>query len=145
MKTAKITEITKVNEWKWPNGTIYYINMKLDNGELINLWKKKADAFKVWDTVNYDSFEENGKTKYKEVKENPFKPKAMSSESNNRSATIWMAIKVAFEVLYDPKKENFNECIALAHRIYEEAMAMYSEWESESKLEETTENDPLPF
>lgn len=50
--------------------------MKLDNDEQISLGKKKADAFKVGDTVNYESFEENGKTKYKEVKENPFRPKS---------------------------------------------------------------------
>ena len=75
MKTAKITEITKVNEWKWPNGTIFYINMKLDNNEEISLWKKSKDAFKVGDTVNYEMIEENGKTKYKEVKENNFRPR----------------------------------------------------------------------
>lgn len=145
MKQAKITEITKVNEWKWPNGTIFYINMKLDNGELISLWKKKADAFKVGDTVSYESFEENGKTKYKEVKENPFKPKAFDAASTNKSATIWMALKIAFEVLYDSKKENFSECIALAHRIYDEAIVMYNEASWEAIEKESAENDALPF
>ena len=141
MTIAKITEITKVNEWKWPNGTIYYINMKLDNDEQISLWKKKADAFKVGDTVNYESFEENGKTKYKEVKENPFKPRAYSWEWNNKGAMIWMAIKTAFEVFYDAKKENFKETMALAYRIYEEAMNMYNEGEEK----ESAKNDSLPF
>ena len=141
MTIAKITEITKVNEWKWPNGTIYYINMKLDNDEQISLWKKKADAFKVGDTVNYESFEENGKTKYKEVKENPFKPRAYSWEWNNKGAMIWMAIKTAFEVFYDAKKENFKETMALAYRIYEEAMNMFNEGEEK----ESAKNDSLPF
>ena len=45
MKTAKVTEIVKVNEWTWPNGTIYYINMKLDNNETISLGKKKSDVY----------------------------------------------------------------------------------------------------
>ena len=141
MTIAKITEITQVNEWKWPNGTIYYINMKLDNDEQISLWKKKADAFKVGDTVNYESFEENGKTKYKEVKENPFKPRAYSWEWNNKGAMIWMAIKTAFEVFYDAKKENFKETMALAYRIYEEAMNMFNEGEEK----ESAKNDSLPF
>ena len=141
MTIAKITEITKVNEWKWPNGTIYYINMKLDNDEQISLWKKKADAFKVGDTVNYESFEENGKTKYKEVKENPFKPRAYSWEWNNKGAMIWMAIKTAFEVFYDAKKENFKETMALSYRIYEEAMNMFNEGEEK----ESAKNDSLPF
>ena len=141
MTIAKITEITKVNEWKWPNGTIYYINMKLDNDEQISLGKKKADAFKVGDTVNYESFEENGKTKYKEVKENPFRPKSFWSEWNNRWAMIGMAIKTAFEVYYNPQKENFKETMALAYRIYEEAMNMFNEGEEK----ESAKNDSLPF
>lgn len=146
MKTAKITEITKVNEWKWPNGTIYYINMKLDNNEEISLWKKSKDAFKVWDTVNYEMIEENGKTKYKEVKENNFRPRpAYNPEANNKSATIWMAMKIAFEVLYD--KTNYQETIQLATRIFEDAMAMYENYwkKSESKLEDNNDDTELPF
>ena len=146
MKTAKVQEITKVNEWKWPNGTIFYINMKLDNNEEISLWKKSKDAFKVWDTVNYEMIEENGKTKYKEVKENNFRPRsAYNPEANNKSATIWMAMKIAFEVLYD--KTNYNETIELATRIFEDAMAMYENYgkKSESKVEDNNDEMDLPF
>ncbi len=146
MKTAKITEITKVNEWKWPNGTIFYINMKLDNNEEISLWKKSKDAFKVWDTVNYEMIEENGKTKYKEVKENNFRPKSTYNQAEqNKWAMLWLAIKVAFEHLYD--KTNYNETITLATRIFEDAMSMYENYgkKSETKIEDSTENDDLPF
>ena len=146
MKTAKITEITKVNEWKWPNGTIFYINMKLDNNEEISLWKKSKDAFKVWDTVSYEMVEENGKTKYKEVKENNFRPRpAYNPEANNKSATIWMAMKIAFEVLYD--KTNYQETIQLATRIFEDAMAMYENYwkKPESKVEDNNDDIELPF
>lgn len=139
MKTAKITEIIKVNKWDkgehWP---IYYISMKLDNNELITLWKKKEDAFKLWDTVNYEVVEE-GK-KWKEVKENPFKPR-YNSESNNKWAMIGMAIKVAFEVFYDKKEQNFQETFALAQRIYEEGMKMF--WDEPK--EENNEDSDLPF
>ena len=146
MKTAKITEITKVNEWKWPNGTIYYINMKLDNNEEISLWKKSKDAFKVWDTVNYEMIEENGKIKYKEVKENNFRPRpAYNPEATNKGAMVWMAMKLAFEQLYD--KTNYNEVIQLATRIFEDAMAMYENYwkKSESKLEDNNDDIDLPF
>lgn len=146
MKTAKVKEITKVNEWKWPNGTIFYINMKLDNNEEISLWKKSKDAFKVWDTVNYEMVEENGKTKYKEVKQSNFQPRAAyNPEANNKSATIWMAMKIAFEVLYD--KTNYNETIELATRIFEDAMAMYENYgkKSESKVEDNNDEMDLPF
>lgn len=144
MKTAKITEITKVNEWKWPNGIIYYINMKLDNNEEISLWKKSKDAFKVGDTVNYEMIEENGKTKYKEVKENPFKPRpTYNPEATNKGAMVWMAMKLAFEQLYD--KTNYNEVIQLATRIFEDAMEIYeSYWKAENKSDEN-EYQNLPF
>ena len=141
MKTAKITEIMWANEWNWPHGKLYYINMKLDNWETISLGKKKADAFIVGDQVSYEDYvDDKGKTRYKEVQDEQPK-KTYDTVSTNKSATIWMALKIAFEVLYDPKKENFTECIALAHRIYDEAIAMYNEGEEK----ESAKDDKLPF
>ena len=90
--------------------------------------------------------EENGKTKYKEVKQNNFQPRpAYNSFETNKSATIWMAMKIAFEVLYD--KTNYNETIELATRIFEDAMSMYENYgkKPETKIEDSTENDELPF
>lgn len=145
MKTAKITEITKVNKWDkgehWP---IYYISMKLDNNELITLWKKKEDAFKVGDTVNYEVVEEW--KKWKEVKENPFKARGYNSD-NNVWAMIWMAMKIAFEQLYD--KTNYTETFQLATRIFEDSMGLLetygkkSEWEK--KIEDNNDDIELPF
>jgi hypothetical protein len=57
---------------------------------------------------------------------------------------VWMAMKLAFEQLYD--RTNYNEVIQLATRIFEDAMAIYENyWKSESKSEDSTENDNLPF
>lgn len=142
MKTAKVTEITKVNEWSWPNGTIYYINMKLDNNETISLGKKSKDAFKVGDTVNYEMVQENWKTKFKEVKENPYTRKTVSSENSNKGAVIWMALKIAFEVMYDKKTQNFTETVALAQRIVDVAEDMMKEDTTEEKAED---NGNLPL
>ena len=142
MKTAKVTEITKVNEWSWPNGTIYYINMKLDNNETISLGKKSKDAFKVGDTVNYEMVQENWKTKFKEVKENPYTRKTVSSENGNKGAVIWMALKIAFEVMYDKKTQNFTETVALAQRIVDVAEDMMKEDTTEEKSED---NGNLPL
>ena len=146
MKTAKITEITKVNKRDkgehWP---IYYISMKLDNNELITLWKKKEDAFKVGDTVNYEVVEEWKKRK--EVKENPFRPRAYNPEGQNKGAMIWMAMKLAFEMMYDKSKDNYKETYNLAVRIYEDAMELYNREEKSDRViaEDSTENDELPF
>ena len=55
-----------------------------------------------------------------------------------------MAMKIAFEVLYD--KTNYNETIELATRIFEDAMAMYENYgKSESKIEEDNDDVQLPF
>ena len=146
MKTGKIIEITKVNKWdKWDHWPIYYISMKLDNNELITLWKKKEDAFKVGDVVNYEVVEEW--KKWKEVKETPFKPRAAYDQTaQNKSATIGMAMKIAFEHLYD--KTNYQETIQLATRIFEDAMAMYENyWKSDTdnKVEDSNDDMDLPF
>lgn len=144
MKTAKITEITKVNEWKWPNGTIYYINMKLDNNEEISLWKKSKDAFKVWDTVNYEMVEENGKTKYKEVKVNNFQPKSnYNPEVANRWVMVGMSVKLAFDKVYNDEKD-LEKAKKLSKEIFNIAMELYN-WNKPEKLEDSTENDDLPF
>jgi hypothetical protein len=47
--------------------------------------------------------------------------------------------------LYD--KTNYQETIQLATRIFEDAMAMYENYwkKPESKIEDSTENDELPF
>ena len=70
---------------------------------------------------------------------------AYNPEANNKSATIWMAMKIAFEVLYD--KTNYQETIQLATRIFEDAMSMYENYwkKPESKLEDNNDDTELPF
>lgn len=143
MKKAKILEIWKVNEWDWPHWKLYYINMKLDNWELISLGKKNADAFKVGDTVCYEDYtDDKGKLRQREVKENPFKPKA-NSESNNRGAMVWMSVKLAFDKVYNDEKD-LEKAKKLSREIFNIAMELYNEDKPDS-LEDSTDNDQLPF
>ena len=86
------------------------------------------------------SLVEEGK-KWKEVKENPFQKKPFNAESTNRGAMVGMAYKLAFELVYK-KDTDFQNAVALANRIYEEAMATYNAWVE--PLEEKL-NDKLPF
>lgn len=142
MKTAKVTKVTiKPRDWQY--GKMYSHEMELDNWEKIKLNKKKDNQFKVWDTVNY---EENGEWKWKEVKEEKnFKPRTMNND-NNIWAMIWMAMKLAFEHCYD--KTNYNETYVLATRIFEDSMALLENYwkdKPETKIEDSTENDDLPF
>jgi len=145
MKTAKILEIAGVNERnKWEHWPVYYITMKLDNNELITLWKKKSDAFKVWDTVSYEVVEEW--KKWKEVKENPFMWwRKWDPEANNRGAMIGMAIKLAFDKVYQ-WEDDFQKAAYLSNRLFELAMEMYY-WPIGNKKpeQETAKDDKLPF
>lgn len=144
MKTSKISKIVSVNERnKWEHWPVFYITMDLENNETITLWKKKKDAFKVWDSVSYEVVEEW--KRWKEVKENPFQQKQAFNQQQNIWAMVGMAMKLAFEQLYD--KSNYNETLVLAKRIFEDAMRMYeSYWkDTNSNQEQKEEKDDLPF
>ena len=104
MKTSTVKEITKVNEWDWPHGKVFYINMKMENWDTISLGKKTEDAFKVGDSISWEDYSDaSWKIKQREVKENPFRPMAQANNQCSKSAQVWMAIKVAFDLVYKEK------------------------------------------
>lgn len=147
MKTWKITEILKARKWEWKFGDVFYIPLKLDNWEQITLGKKKEDAFKIGDVVNYEDYtDDKGNTKQREVKENPFPKRSFNSEWNNKGAMIGMAIKVAFDKVYS-SEDDFQKAAALSQRIYDLAMQMMWEEKEETKSESKSESDDydLPF
>ena len=126
MTTSKVESILNTREWSWPNWTVFYIQMKLENWETITLGKKSKDAYKEWDEVKYEAYTDaNWKQKWKEVKENPFVSKK-SNTDNSKWAMIWMAIKTAFELVY--KTENdFDKAKDLAKQIL--LLALEMQWE----------------
>lgn len=141
MKTAKVLKVT-IDSWDWQYGKMYSHKLELDNWETIKLNKKKDNSFKVWDTVNY---EENGDGKWKEVKEEKaFQPKQFSQELQNRGAMVWMSVKLAFERVYQTDKD-LEKAKKLSKEIFDIAMELYNWDTSESKIEDSTENDNLPF
>lgn len=126
MKQSKVESILNTREWSWPNGAVFYIQMKLENWETITLGKKSKDAYKVWDEVKYEAYTDaNWKQKWKEVKENPFVAKKPSTD-NNKWAMIGMAIKTAFEIVYKDEKD-FDKAKELAKKILLLALEMH--WE----------------
>lgn len=141
MKTAKVLKVT-IDSWDWQYGKMYSHKMELDNWETIKLNKKKDNQFKVWDTVSY---EENWDWKRKEVKEEKtFQPKQFSQELQNRGAMVWMSVKLAFERVYQTDKD-LEKAKKLSKEIFDIAMELYNWDTSESKIEDSTENDSLPF
>ena len=126
MKQSKVESILNTREWSWPNGAVFYIQMKLENWETITLGKKSKDAYKVWDEVKYEDYTDaNWKQKWKEVKENPFVSKK-SNTDNSKWAMIWMAIKTAFELVYKTEKD-FDKAKDLAKQIL--LLALEMQWE----------------
>ena len=130
MKQSKVESILNTREWSWPNGAVFYIQMKLENWETITLGKKSKDAYKEWDEVKYEAYTDaNWKQKWKEVKENPFKWWA-NNQANCKAAKIWMAIKVAFDLVY--KDKWLEEAKKLTKEILLFATELEWEWDSPS-------------
>ena len=111
MKESKILEITKTKLREGPNWRLYYITIKLENWETITLWKKKEDAFKVWQVVKYEEVEK-GK-KWKEVKEKSFAP-----VQDPKSAIVLTAFQVAFSTKH--LAPTFRDCLNLVDRLIPE-------------------------
>lgn len=93
MKTSKILEILGVKERQGGQMTIYYITVKLENGETITLGKRKKDALIVGQSITYTEEETaDGKKKYKEVRPSFSKGAGIS---NKQIAAIGAAILTA--------------------------------------------------
>lgn len=145
MKTSKITQITKTKVRDWPNGRVYYISLKLENGEDITLWKKKEDAFKVGQDIKYEEIEK-GK-KWKEIKENWFKT------SNPKKDIVLTAFQVAFS--NERLARSYKDCLNLVDKLIPEmearinwteapraeVMEMTSDQELEAQQEALMEDD----
>ena len=109
MKTSKILEITKTKLREGANGKLYYITLRLENGEYITLWKKKENAFKVGQEIKYEEVEK-GK-KWKEVKEKSF-------SQDPKSAIVLTAFQVAFSAQH--LAPTFRDCLNLVDRLIPE-------------------------
>lgn len=141
MKTSTVKEIIATNEYKNDFWTTYYIKMKLENWETITLWKKNKDAFKVWDTVNYEDYvDAKWYTKQREVKENK-KPEYKQDQR-------WYFTSIAFQIWFAnyKKDEDYQNCVYLSKRILADMLDNYENKTDtiESPKQEEKEDD-LPF
>ena len=109
MKTSKILEITKTKERENEHRKLFYITLRLENGEYITLWKKKENAFKVGQEIKYEEVEK-GK-KWKEVKEKSF-------AQDPKSAIVLTAFQVAFSAKH--LAPTFRDCLNLVDRLIPE-------------------------
>ena len=143
MKTARVESVIESRErsgsqyWQ-----MFFIKMKMDNWETISICKKRQDAFKTWDIINYEeSVNDKWKTIWKEVKENNYK---RSNSDYGKGAMVWMAIKEAFDLVY--KDKWLDEAKKLTKEILLFAQELLNEKEEKTDTTESPKEDnDLPF
>ena len=143
MKTSTVKEIISVNERQGEHWTTFYIKMSLENWETISLWKKTKDAFKVWDTVNYEDYvDAKWYTKQKEVRESFKKPEYKQDQR-------WYFTSIAFQIWFAnyKKDEDYQNCVYLSKRIFADMLDNYENKTdtTESPKQEEKKEDDLPF
>lgn len=149
MKTWKIIEIQSVNEFTNDYWTTYYFKMKMDNWEVISIWKKRKDAFKLGDTLNYEEYTNSkGKQAWREAKENNFKKWEYKQDQRGYFTSI--AFQIAFQSY--SWEDSYKYCSDLARRIFADMLDNYEskQPEEEKKDEPVTQNkqaemEDLPF
>lgn len=146
--TSKIKEIISVKEWDGQYGKMYSYSLHMENWEYPKINKTKKDAFKVWDELTYEEIEPW--KKWKEVKQNTFKPKA----SDQRGYFTSVAFQIAFQSY--SWEDSYKYCSDLARRIFADMLDNYENKqpeengntnqniESPKEIKEEVEND-LPF
>src|SRR4051812_38954664 len=68
-KTAKITEIFRVNPWK----DMFFFELEMDNGDVASIGKKSQTALKEGDSITYTlEKKDNGGFRMKEVRQGNF-------------------------------------------------------------------------
>ena len=64
-------DITGTRKWEGEKGTVYYIDLIMENGDIGSIGKKSADALKIGQELRYTvTSEKNGKCNFKEYREN---------------------------------------------------------------------------
>lgn len=91
MKTSKITEVVETKNWDGPNGTIIYHQLKMENGDKIEIGKKTN--LNVGDEIHYeikDTSQEYNKSKSvnPEWKDKPIGGGSFKGKSNNASFAL---------------------------------------------------------
>jgi len=66
MEKQKVKIIQSVKEWGGQNGTVYYHNLEMENGDKINIGKKKQ--LSIGDELEYEIVDQDGTSEYHKAK-----------------------------------------------------------------------------
>lgn len=85
MKTSKVKSVENVKEWSNGNGTVYYHNLVMENGDKINLGKKSQLSAGV--ELNYEIVDQDGTSEFHKAKTvNPEQGNFNQSYGNNKGS-----------------------------------------------------------
>lgn len=110
--TAKVVELLNKRKWDGPNGTIYYQTVKMDNGDVGSIGKKKEDHFRVGDSITYTKEQRGEYTDFKEVRSNNFSGAGGGSRAASGKSNAQLALECATSVFLERNKINASQAPA---------------------------------
>lgn len=98
-KTSKIKAIHKMTDQPNQNW-IYFYDLEMENGDRGSIWKKKINAFNIWDSLTYnlEPWKFEWKFYLKEVRQNKRNWSSRPSE-NPQEKFIWFAMSYAKDIV----------------------------------------------
>ena len=99
MKTSKVKAVQEVKEWGDGDRKTYYHNLEMDNGDKINIGKKKQQV--IGDELTYEIIGDEGQHEYTKAKTvNPdFKPKGQKSDDYIKGIEVGHAVNNAVNMI----------------------------------------------
>tara|TARA_R100000773_G_C4221208_1_gene120222 strand:- start:4119 stop:4580 length:462 start_codon:yes stop_codon:yes gene_type:complete len=152
IKTAKISKVNNKKEWQGPKGTIIYHDLIMDNGDKINIGKKK-DQLEGWD-ITYEITGDIGQQEY--VKAKAAQPeggftKSFAAPKNNKQITELACLKVAATIsaayINQGHKVNTDDVIRLKNELVNDILRSEKPVESLKNVLDNGEVviDDMPF
>jgi len=123
MAKSKVVKIESVKPWTGSNGTVHYHNLEMDNGDKINIGKKKE--LSIGDELSYEIVEQDGSSEYHKAKtlmENNFNSGGKGkSDDYVKGIEVGHAINNAVNLICAGSDLDIKECRSVEEKIYESA------------------------
>lgn len=120
MTKSKVEKIVEVKPWTGTNGTVLYHTLEMDNGDKINIGKKKELA--IGEEITYEITDSGHEyNKAKTVMENPSFGGKGKSDDYVKGIEVGHAINNAVNLICAGAELDIKECKSTEEKIYESA------------------------